>query len=806
MRLRVIDFLVALAATLIGGLAAARHPLGQPLPVLVFALVAVVGYRRPTAWLVALPSLMPVVGLAPWTGWLTFEETDLLVLAFAAGGYARYAFGGGNPWQTRRTSALLILLAVVTALTIGISTVKGFADSGGFHFGWYQGYDGPMNSVRIGKSFFLALLLIPLLNRLLAKPENRVEIKLGLGLAGGLATASLAALWERLAFTDLLNFSSDYRTTALFWEMHVGGAALDGWLLLTAPFAVWAMRNARTHLQWTAAALLLAVGAYAGLTTFSRGVYLALPVGFGFLGWQLYRQRHLSDDDNGTGWRIGHWGVAVTVLAGVSALVFPTSGYRGLLALLGVIGLSLMLPAVVRSLHWRNILIGICAGIVLGLLLIALSDFLPKGPYVFYVGVLAACTAVAVGIARSPTENMGVAFLAGFVGQCFAASGLASHWGGEKALSDFLWALAILAVALLPAVWLKMPRWPNNLRSQGAVMVVAVVVSGTISIFSGGSYMGGRFSTSSHDFEGRQEHWRQAIAMLDTPWDLAFGKGLGRFPANYFFVIPNTAFPGTYHLVEDGAGPYLKLSGARHPISFGDILRVSQRLPLDADGPFVARVKARADGDVVLHLEVCEKHLLYAARCQIGKVHLKERSGEWQTADVRLEGPSFADAHWYAPRLKAFSIGVETAGKIADVAEIGLAGPDGRSLIVNGDFEGEMAHWFFSSDRDHLPWHAKNIFVNVLFDQGLFGLVLFVALTAAALWRLSMGKGRDLPLSPYLGAGIVGLLAVGLFDSLLDVPRLALLYYLIMMSALMFGKRRFPSHQHNRSSGHGPSR
>ena len=44
----------------------------------------------------------------------------------------------------------------------------------------------------------------------------------------GLAGAALATVWERTAFTGLLNFSSDYRATALFWEMHVGGTALDG--------------------------------------------------------------------------------------------------------------------------------------------------------------------------------------------------------------------------------------------------------------------------------------------------------------------------------------------------------------------------------------------------------------------------------------------------------------------------------------------------------------------------------------------------------------------------------------------------
>ena len=54
--------------------------------------------------------------------------------------------------------------------------------------------------------------------------------KLALGLAAG-ATASLATRpLERLAFTDLLNFSSDYRTTGAFWEcMSAAPPSTAGW-------------------------------------------------------------------------------------------------------------------------------------------------------------------------------------------------------------------------------------------------------------------------------------------------------------------------------------------------------------------------------------------------------------------------------------------------------------------------------------------------------------------------------------------------------------------------------------------------
>ncbi|MBL8422984.1 MAG: hypothetical protein JNK06_05735 [Candidatus Accumulibacter phosphatis] len=784
MPIRVINLVVSLAALMLGVLLAAHHPIRQPLPLVLFAAAAIATYRWPSAWLIALPILMPVIGFAPWSGWLTFEEMDLMVLAIAAGGYARSALSSTTQGQSRRTSALLIVLASTSLLSIAISMDRGFIDAGGFHFGWYQGYDGSMNSVRIGKSFILSLLLVPLLNRLLASPDRQANMKLGIGLAGGLATASLAALWERLAFTDILNFSSDYRTTALFWEMHVGGAALDGWLLLTAPFGIWAIRHARTHLQWVGAATILVVGAYASLTTFSRGVYMALPIALAFLGWQLYRQRRPLGEDSGTAWRFGEWAAFVVFLAVLSVIVFPSSGYRGLLALLGLIALSFSIPAILRSQGGRKNLIGVFAGMLLGLLLIILGGYLPKGPYVLYALTLAACVVATMANRNRPSGPTGIATLGGFSALCLAAVSVAAHWGGERALVMFLWALAILLVVVLLAVRVKTSRWPTSLRAQGTVLGVAIGVCAVTSIFSGGAYMGHRFSTTNHDFEGRMRHWQQGLGMLKTPWDFVFGKGLGRFPANYFFDVPTGGFPGAYALVQEPAGPLLKLAGAG---SLRDHLRVSQRLPLDVTGPFSVTVKARSDAKNSLYLQVCEKHLLYSGGCQSGVLYFKQATAGWQTFDVPLAGHLFDKSPWYAPRLKVFSIAVD--GKVADVAQISLIGPEGKNLLANGDLRDETAHWFFTSDRDHLPWHAKNLFLNVLFDQGLVGLMLFVVVTVAALWRLTIGKARDEPLAPFLSAGIVGFLAVGMFDSLLDVPRLAFLYYFLTLAALTFGER-----------------
>jgi hypothetical protein len=92
----------------------------------------------------------------------------------------------------------------------------------------------------------------------------------------GTLIVSAAAIWERWAYPGLADFSAPYRTVALFWEMHVGGAALDAYLAMAAPFVAWTVVRASTPVRFAAAAAFALVVEYVCLTTFSRGVYLAV--------------------------------------------------------------------------------------------------------------------------------------------------------------------------------------------------------------------------------------------------------------------------------------------------------------------------------------------------------------------------------------------------------------------------------------------------------------------------------------------------------------------------------------------------
>lgn len=777
---------------------AAHYPLAPIWAVGAFVVVALIAGLAPILILASMPACVAVVGFAPWTGWITFEEFDMLVLAMAAGGYTGQIwrhFARPNRTATTRDHRAIgcwIALGLFAGSTLW-SMGRGFDDAGGFSFGWFQGYHEPMNSVRLAKSLFLAMLLLPLWRQLQAAQPEQTERTLSFGMATGLSAAALAVMWERTAFTDLLNFSADYRTSGLFWEMHVGGAALDGFLALTMPFAVRELLQARTPWKWSMAAAMTAAGAYACLTTFSRGVYLAIPVGLAVMlalrTLQARRARvvgpSVSPPTHAATMRPTAWLPVAAFGIGV-ALMFPTSGYRGAIALLAIFALMLPLAAMLRPMAAGVWSTGTVAGLLAGVALAGVAQFLYKGPYVFFgLSMAFACAMVLAHRLRRVLPRIALPMaLAGFVTALIALVLVASHWGGTTAMGPAATMAFVGYLMLLAATATSRPLWPESNRRQAGVISVMVLFFAITAVFGGGDYMGSRFATGSSDLSGRFAHWRQSANMLIGQGDWTLGKGVGRFPASHFLIGDPGAHPGDYRLLHDDNNRFVRLTGGLHTNGWGEVFRLSQRVEMPGPRPKL-RARVRTSAEIALSFEVCEKHLIYNAACLIQPVNLTASPGKWQSIEVQLDGASVQRGQWYAPKLIAFSVAMSTLGGQVDLDNLSLIRNDGRELLSNGDFENELVHWFSSSDRHHLPWHIKSVFMHVLFDQGIVGLVLWSLLLAGALVRLTLGRARAHPLAPAVAASLVGFASVGLFDSLLDVPRVATLYYWMLGVALM---------------------
>lgn len=598
-----------------------NHPL-WPMGMLVLLwCVVALEWGVSGAWLLLVPACLPFMNFSPWTGWIAFEELDIVLLAVMAGGYGRRAFS--HDAASPRWGLTHILWGVLAA-TAAVALARGVADAGGWSFDWFAGYDHALNSVRVFKSVGFALLLWPLLIQHLRENSALAHQRFAWGMVLGLACVSLSVLWERAGSVGLWNFSSNYRTVALFWEMHVGGAAIDAYLALAVPFSVWALMTAKRPTLWAAAAALILLVGYACLTTFSRGVYLAVLCALVLLACLVHRQANLT----------------------------------------------------------------------------------------------------------KPTRV----------------------------------------------------RW----QFMGGVALVILLGMEVLAVLGGDSFMQRRIAKSGQDMGNRIEHWQHGVELLHSTPDWWLGKGLGRLPANYSAAVEGENFSGDASLRTenvDGAG-FNRFVRLRTPLNLDDLpgwYALTQRIELLRDSKVVLKMDVRVQDPAELTMQLCQRHLLYDRYCKGATVRVAPREGAWQSLEVLLRGPSLVSDPRIPSRLLTFGISVDTPGGEVDIDNLRLAGAMGQELLENGGFSDQLKQWFPAAQSYFVPWHIDNLYLEVLIERGWLGGLALGTLIALALARTVWAPTSASPMSAYLASGLLGALVVGMVSSFLDVPRVALIFYLLPM-------------------------
>jgi hypothetical protein len=609
---------------------ALRHPLVPGTATIACCAWALTSFMRPGWWLLAVPATLPLLNFSPWTGWLIFDEFDLLIMATLAGGQARMAFIAPTPRATAERDAVWRCKEYGALLMLGVMGVvgllKGLGETDALALGLFGGYDGPANSVRTVKPLLYSVLLLPLLRRELRDPESsaRAMKRFANGSLVGLGVVALAVCWERAAFPGFLNFTSPYRSVGMFWEMHVGGAALDAYLVLTVPFVVWALWSATSWTRWIAAAFLALLAEYACLTTYSRGVYLAVVASLVLLAFLLNRQRR-------------------------------------------------------------------------------------------------------------------------------------DHSCDAKA--------------------------PHRIRVRASVLAALMLLEALLVVGSG-SFMVGRLGASERDLRGRLAHWQDGLGLLHSPGDWALGLGLGRLPADYAAAVAGGEFPGSVQLYTDPGNSYVSIAGPRSVRTLGGLYGLTQRLPTGASDSRLFSLDVRATRATRLRLSKCEIHLLYERLCQAAVAEVRPTETRWHTISVDLVGTRLSAGPWYAPRSQVLTISVLDDDASIDVDNLSLKGDDRIEQVRNGGFSRGLARWFPVAKNHFLPWHVDNLYLEVLIERGVLGLAAFLMVVVCALRRLAFGMSAGERMAPFLAASLTGALTVGLVCSVLDVPRVAFLFFLVLLIAI----------------------
>lgn len=705
------------------------------------AIYAALLLRWPWAWMIVVPAALPVVDLASWSGRFYFDEFDFLILVTLAVRYARSGNGVPLPGLLRGpwTWPTLFGLSVLVSTVLMLHPWPGTGPDS------FTTYLSPWNALRVAKGFFWAWLLMPVLAQDWRVDPGQTRLRLVSGVLLGLALMSLAALWERGVFVELasarniygllnnlLDFSGTYRVTGLFSGMHVGGEAIDGYLSLAAPFTLYPVLFARrTWLRLLGLALFVGA-AYAVMVTFSRGLYAGFALSLAGVCVCLALQHAQAVKQH-----------ALAIIAGFMLVALFTFALIGLYARGGfealVFSILLILAAAVASAY---------------------------APGRWRWAALAAAVVLALAVAWRLYHAM-----------------IASKWSATDHPTALLWSVAASAFFVL-AAGAGGRRIIGVVKPVSGVAALAFTALFWLAVIPplAGEQAQTRFSTVGKDFDTRQTHWNTALAAMDpAPLTQVLGNGVGSFPQLFFSYAAQTGFPlATYSLGETDGATYLRLGG-------GDF-NMMQRVQVTPNTNYQVTARLRAEaGQPIFSLSICHKNMIFSERyvpdCRrVSHRFKKDDSGDWITFDATLDSGGLGrwGALYWPPTLQ-----IHNGRGIVQVTDLAITGPDGRNIVHNGDFDQGLDRWFLVSDFEHLAWHAKNIYLHYFIEQGGFGLLTWLAFVVAALVATARAILAQDTLAVILLPALVSFLITGLVGTLVDMPRVAMLFYLLLFASLL---------------------
>ena len=265
-----------------------RYPLAPWLLTASLVLYAAALWQWPLLWLAVIPAVLPSVDLAPWTGWFYVAESDLFLLTTIGVLVWRVPLQWPDILLDRRTQVIVLGVAAVSV----VGVIKGLRLDIGPLGGSDNPYLRPDNALRLAKGVGGALLLLPFLRHAL-RTGSRVLVWFSAGMMAGLALVSAAVIAERIAFTGLFDFASDYRVVGTFSSMHIGGGHIGAYLAMALPFTAMPLLRSRP-LPFAAMLLIGGAGGYALMVTFARTAYAAalaavFVLGIGWILANLHR-------------------------------------------------------------------------------------------------------------------------------------------------------------------------------------------------------------------------------------------------------------------------------------------------------------------------------------------------------------------------------------------------------------------------------------------------------------------------------------------------------------------------------------
>jgi hypothetical protein len=320
-------------------------------------------------------------------------------------------------------------------------------------------------------------------------------------------------------------------------------------------------------------------------------------------------------------------------------------------------------------------------------------------------------------------------------------------------------------------------------RRKRAMLAFAVVpillVLGVVGTAASSPMMRQRFSTLAEDLLTRENNWRDGWAVRDPNLLTdVFGMGLGTYQRT-MLSRASVNRPSDIGIDADAAGAFVSLRQLT-PLYFG------QKIVVPSDGPLRLNLRFRADTpNAALGYILCDKVLLYSDNCRGGQIE-PAKIGQWEsgTATVDGKGLGAVTVLGVIPRPVEFALYATAVGSTISFRDVSLRDNEGNELLANGDFRHGLDRWLFTDD-DHLAWRIKNQYLMRLFELGVVGLTSLLAVCGLALAGGVRAALRGDPMGGIVAGAVVAFLISGISDDVLEVPKIATLFYLICFAGML---------------------
>ena len=473
------------------------------------------------------------------------------------------------------------------------------------------------------------------------------------------------------------------------------------------------------------------------------------------------------------------------------------SAWDGLRISKGFVEALALFPFLARDIRRRtNALVWLGAGMIGGLTLVAAAAIAERAAF---VGLLDFVTDYRI-VATFSAMHLGGGLIGAYVAMaipflllCLAAPRLLVVPGGLVAIASVYvlivtfartaYAAAVIATMTSCLGW-AVAAYRVALRRSTALApaaIAAVFALAVVGFTFGAGFMHYRIERAAVDLAGRETNWADGWEVHKPGLATAvFGMGLGTYPRIFRAHAVAQPVPSNFLVSHDAAGQWLVIAAGAPGFYFG------QKVAATRAGDYTIEFAFRSpypDGAVTVIM--CEKLLLYSDHCGSASF-AASAAGKWteergilhmgQLASPRLGGLL------RRPLELSFHIGRQ--GGVAEIGSVRLYNPEGQQIIYNGDFAQGLARWYFTDD-DHTVWRMKDQFLMLLFEQGGLGIASYVLMITAALLGLWQEiRSGNKAAAPIAGA-IVAYFCAGLFDYLLEAPRLSTLFYLLCFAGLL---------------------